>query len=481
MPTVALIYPCGALFQRGEDRCQSNIDSSTATAMRACNDLGYAASVLKQKGFHVFLKDYQTERLDFQHLIADLKNNSVDLLMISTTNATVFKDLNIVASIKRSFANISVVLKSAMFFDPPADLLTQLDLRNVDYLIGGESDFIIADLVQAHFFDKTRLANIGGILYKSEGQWVKTCFSSWRDDLDSLPFPDRSLMNNALYLRPDTQEKQATISVSRGCPSNCIFCLTPHISGKKLRIRSPENIFEEIKQCYEQFGIKNFFFKADTFTVNKSWTTALCDLIIASSLAGKIQWVANSRVHPLDQETLLKMKQAGCWLVAFGFESGSPESLEKMKKGTTVEQNKAAAEMAKKAGLKVYGFYLIGFPWEKKEHLLQTQKLMFDIDADFVELHIATPFYGTQLYDMAKAGGLISDTVLGKDYFNAPTVGTKFLSIQEIERFRKTTILKYHLRASYILRKLKEAMFKPVILKNYIVFGLKLIGNTLKK
>ena len=106
---------------------------------------------------------------------------------------------------------------------------------------------------------------------------------------------------------------------------------------------------------------------------------------------------------------------------------------------------------------------------------------MFDIDADFVELHIATPFYGTQLYDMAKAGGLIPDTVLGKDYFNAPTVGTKFLSIQEIERFRKTTILKYHLRASYILRKLKEAMFKPVILKNYIVFGLKLIGNTLKK
>ena len=137
--------------------------------------------------------------------------------------------------------------------------------------------------------------------------------------------------------------------------------------------------------------------------------------------------------------------------------------------------------MAKKAGLKVYGFYLVGFPWENKEHLRQTADLMFDIDADFIELHIATPFYGTGLYELAKAEGLIDESVLGKDYFNAPTVGTKYLSIEEIEQFRKKTILKYHLRPSYILRKLLYAAFKPRILKNYFVFGIKLIKNTLKR
>lgn len=481
MPTVSLIYPPGLLFQRGEDRCQSNIDSSTATSMRACNDLGYAAAALKQKGFEVWLKDYQTERLSLDDLQNDLEQNSGDMLMLSTTNATVFSDLQIVKLIKEKFPEISVVLKGAIFFDPEDELLAQLDLINVDYLIGGESDFIIADLAQAHFYDKTKIKQIGGILYRAGGQWVKTDFSQWHDDLDALPFPDRSLMNNALYLRPDTQEKQATIATSRGCPSNCVFCLTPHISGKKLRLRSPENIFAEIKQCYEQFGIGNFFFKSDTFTINKAWTIALCDLIINSDLCGKIEWVANSRVNPIDQETLIKMKKAGCWLVAFGFESGSPESLEKMKKGATVEQNKAAAAMAKKAGLMVYGFYLIGFPWEKKENLRQTADLMFAIDADFIELHIATPFYGTGLYEMAKEEGLIDESVLGKDYFNAPTIGTKYLSIEEVERFRKKVILKYHLRPSYILRKLWHAAFKPRILKNYFVFGLKLIKNTLKR
>lgn len=414
-------------------------------------------------------------------LTADLKKNNSDMLMLSTTNATVFTDLEIVRRVKKLFPEICVVLKGAIFFDPEDGLLAQLDLTDTDYLIGGESDFIIGDLAAAHFYDKAKLALIGGILYKENGRWVKTDFSHWHDDLDNLPFPDRVLMNNALYLRPDTQEKQATIATSRGCPSNCIFCLTPHISGKRLRLRSPESIFAEIRQCYEQFGIRNFFFKSDTFTINKAWTTALCDLIVNSPLHGKIEWAANSRVNPIDQETLIKMKQAGCWLVAFGFESGSPESLEKMKKGATVEQNKAAAAMAKKAGLKIYGFYLIGFPWENERHLRQTADLMFDIDADFIELHIAAPFYATGLYEMAKAEGLIDESVLGKDYFNAPSVGTKYLSIDEIRRFRKRVILKYHLRPSYILRKLWQAAFKPRVLKNYFVFGLRLVKNTLKR
>ena len=479
MKTVALIYPPGLLFQRGEDRCQSNISSSTSTSMRACNDLGYAAAVLKQRGFAVFLKDYQTEKLTFDDLVADFRRIRPDLLMMSVTNPTIFSDLEVVGRLKKLFPDLCVVLKGAVFFDPEDGLLAQADFGIADYLIGGESDFIIGDLVHAHFNDRLQLPSIGGILYKDDGRWVKTDFSRWHENLDDLPFPDRTLMNNALYQRPDTQEKQATIATSRGCPSNCIFCLTPHISGKKLRLRSPENIFAEISECYEKFGIRNFFFKSDTFTINKAWTTALCDMILSSPLKGRISWVANSRVNPIDQETLIKMKQAGCWLVAFGFESGSPDSLEKMKKGATVEQNRIAAKMAKKAGLMVYGFYLIGFPWETKDHLKATKKLIYDIDADFIELHMATPFYGTGLYEKAKEAGLIDKSVLGKDYFNAPTVGTKYLTIKEIESFRKKTLLAYHLRPSYILRRLKYALFRPRVLKNYFVFGFRMIKNIL--
>ena len=221
-------------------------------------------------------------------------------------------------------------------------------------------------------------------------------------NLDKIPFPDRKLMNNLLYTRPDTEDAQATISTSRGCPSNCIFCLTPTISGKKLRLRSPSNIFEEINECYNTHKIKNFFFKSDTFTINKKWVLELCNLIINSDLFGKIEWVANSRTKPIDKETLEIMKKAGCWLVAFGFESGSPETLEKTKKGTSLEDNYRATKYAKEVGLKIFGFYMIGFPWENKTHLEKTKKMIFKINADFIELHLATPFYGTELYKMAK-------------------------------------------------------------------------------
>ena len=339
---VMLIYPPSNLYQRGEDRCQSNIESSTATSIRACNDLGYASSMLKKENISVYLKDYQTENLSLKDLINDFKSFKPDILFLSVTNATIFQDIEVVNILKDIDNSLVVILKGAIFFDAEDELMKQLDLKNIDYLIGGESDFIISNLVNAHFGNRD-FQQIRGIIYKKDNNWIKTDFSSWEKDLDKLLFPDREEMNNTLYLRPDTGEPQATITTSRGCPASCIYCLTPHISGKATRLRTPKNIFEELKISYTKHGIRNFFFKSDTFTINKKWVTELCEYIINSELHGKIEWVANSRVKPLEKETLEIMKKAGCWLIAFGFESGSPETLKKIKKGATLEDNLKAS------------------------------------------------------------------------------------------------------------------------------------------
>lgn len=478
--TIKLIYPPSSLYQRGEDRCQSNIAASTATSIRACNDLGYSASVLRQAGYKTDIKDYQTEGKNEEDLLADLQKNTPDVIFLSTTNTTIFDDLKIVNKIKQRFPQIIFILKGAIFFNAEDNLLQQLDLSSVDYLIGTEAEFVIVDIIKAHFGNKKNLSNIPQILYKDGNIWRHNDFSRWLDDLDSLPFPARDLMNNNLYCRPDTQEPQATIAVSRGCPSSCIFCLTPCISGKKLRKRSPQNVLDELMECYNIYHISNFFFKADTFTMDKQWTLELCRLIETSPLKGKISWVANSRVNPIDEETLLAMKKAGCWLVAFGFESGSSRSLKLMQKGTTVEQNINAARMAHKAGLKVYGFYLIGFPWEEAKDLQQTADMIYKINADFIEVHLATPFYGTKLYQLVCQENLAVNSVLGKDYFEAPSVGTKYVSLDELKKFRAGLLLKYHLRPCYIISKLKDAIFKPQILLNYIKFGWRLIRNCLR-
>ncbi len=437
MKKIMLFYPPSKLFQRGEDRSQGNIEDATATSIRACNDLGYAASMLQNDNFEVFLKDYQTEFLNLDSLIKDFCTFSPDVVFLSITNTTIFHDLKIVRKLKNIDKDVFVILKGALFFDAPKDLMDQLNLSDVTYLIGGESDFIISDLIKCHFTDRSRLNTIRGILYKENDKWIKTDFKSWNNNLDGLIFPDRHLMNNRLYVRPDTGEAQATISTSRGCPASCIYCLTPTISGKKVRLRTPENIIEELKECFSEHNIRSFFFKSDTFTINKDWVMELCTHITNSELSGKIEWVANARVKPLEKETLVAMKKAGCWLVAFGFESGSSDTLEKIKKGVSLEDNLIAAQYAKEVGLKIFGFYLIGLPWENKSHLEETKDVIYKINADFIEVHIATPYYGTELYNIAKKEKLIDETVLGKDYFNSPTIGTKYLSIRELEVFKK--------------------------------------------
>lgn len=474
-----LIYPIGDLYQRGEDRCQLNISKSSANAMRACNDLGYASAILKKKGYFTFLKDYQSEKLTLEDMYLDIDSFKPNIIFISTTNATIFSDLEIVNQIKKKYPNVVIIFKAALFFNCTKELFYNIDFSNIDYMIGGEEEFIIGDLIDAHFNNKENLKNIEGIIYKINNEYIINKITNFNEDLDSLPFPDRTLMNNKLYVMPDTEESMATIATSRGCPSSCIYCLSPLISGKKVRFRSPQNILEEMLDCYNNHKIRNFFFKSDTFTINKNWTIDICKKIIESNLYGKIRWVANSRVDTIDEEMLSYMKKAGCTLIAFGLESGSNNSLKLMKKNTTIEENYKAIKLAKKEGLQTLGFYIIGFPWETKEDLNKTKEIMIKNNTDFVEVHIATPFTGTELFEMININKDIQNQIYGKNHFDCIHKYSENLDSNYVENFRKKIVLDYYLRPNYIASKILNNIKSPKTIANYIKYGLKLIKNTL--
>lgn len=477
---ILLAYPPGKLYQRGEDRCQGNIEDSAATSIRACNDLGYAAAVLLQRNYSVLLRDYQTEKASFKEVTEDITSFQPDMVMISVTNATIYDDIEFALKLKELSPTIIVVLKGSIFYDPEEDMLSLIDLSNIDYLIGGECELAIGDIADYEFKGKGSPAEIDNILYKDqEGRIVKTKFHIWFENLDTIPFPARQLMNNALYVRPDTNEPMATIQTSRGCAANCIYCLSPTISGKSVRFRSVENVMQELAECYEIHHIRNFFFKADTFTINAEWVKELCSAIMNSPLAGKISFTANSRVNPLKKETLELMKRAGCFSVAFGFESGSDQTLKKICKGATVAQNIQAAKWAKEVGLPMYGFYMIGFPWEREEDLHVTGKHIFEIDADFIEIHIALPYYGTKLYQICHECGTLTKNTLGSDYFHSSTDGTEFLTMERLIEFRRRTIGQYYLRPKYIVRKMRDCIERPYIFKNYVKYGLQIVKKTL--
>lgn len=477
---VLLFYPPGLIYQRGEDRCQQAVEGSSAEAMRACNDLGYAAAVLLKKGYEIKLRDYQTERCSIEEMNKEVDDFKPDLLMLSTTNTSIYEDIKIMNALKERCGAVTV-LKGAIFYAPEQEMLDLLDLSRIDYMIGGEVDFAIDGIADYALRGEGDISKVDNILYKDkDGKFVQTKFHVWGQDLDAQPFPAREYMNNALYTRPDTDAPMATIQTARGCPSSCVFCLTPGISGKCVRFRSPENVMAELTECYEKFGIKDFFFKADTFTINGEWVKKLCELIIDSPLNGNINFTANSRVNPLKKETLEIMKKAGCFMVAFGFESGSDEILKKIKKGATVEQNLQAAKWCHEVGLPFWGFFVIGFPWENKGHIMKTKKLIYKADPDFIEVKMALPYYGTPLYDTCKEDNLLAKNVLGSDFFHSSMTGTRYLTIKEVETLRRKILLGFYLRPKYIMRKMGECAKQPSIFLNYCKYGVRLIVNLFK-
>ena len=202
MARIMLLYPPGKAYQRSEDRAQCNLDDSAVATVHACNDIGYAAAVLKGRNHEVLLKDYQTEQTSFQEVKNDILKFLPDVTVISTTNATILSDIEFINAVKE-FHNCEFIVKGAIFFNTPINLLETLDLQNVNYLIGGEIDTVIGDLVDG-IINQNSLDDIPGIIYKLEGTFKKNSFEKWCDKLDEIPFPARDLMKNELYPRPDT-------------------------------------------------------------------------------------------------------------------------------------------------------------------------------------------------------------------------------------------------------------------------------------
>lgn len=472
---VFFLYPPAGKFLRGEDRCQSDVEASAATSERAPLDIMQMAGVLKSMNIECRFVDCEMESKNWEDFSDALKSFNPDCLIVSTTNASVLKDLKACDLAKSVNPAILTLMKGALFYQLPLEVLKMKEFCNLDIALRIEPDTLLKPLIHGI----ANLKEVKSIFYQENGEWFATGLCPFLSDLDTLPLPDRSIIRNELYIRPDTGKPMTIIQTSRGCPFQCLYCLTPRMSGNTVRHRSAANIVAEIEECVSKYGIFDFFLRADTFTINKSLTLELCRLILEKKL--KIQWVANSRTNTLDEEMIAEMKKAGCNLIAFGFEVGTNEAKERIRKGATVEQDVKARDLCKKYGIPVFGFFMMGFPWETRDDIKKTVDYMFSLNCEFIELHLATPFIGTELYNIALEEELIQkeSDVIGHTYFSNPSAGTKFLSTLELLDIRKKALRQYYLRPSYILKRLPEIRNLKMF-KNYLTYGLRLLKNTLK-
>ena len=282
---------------------------------------------------------------------------------------------------------------------PHVSALPEESLRaseSVDGVIVGEGEYALLDLINA-----TDWSVVSGLVYRKNNQIVSNKVTQFINNLDSIPFPARNLLEEKSYygipeygfIVPNGQNFW-TICSSRGCPYLCTYCSSSNIFGRKFRFRSAKNIFDEILLGYNQ-GVKNFVFVDDSFGLNKEISTELCNLIIDNNL--KIKWCCQTRVT-IPIETMVLMKKSGCILISFGVESGSEKVLKNIKKGTTLNLIKKGIENAKKAGLLVKAYFIIGLPGEGSEEFKESLSFARSIDIDYLWLSSLRVMPGSELW-----------------------------------------------------------------------------------
>jgi anaerobic magnesium-protoporphyrin IX monomethyl ester cyclase len=298
------------------------------------------------------------------------------------------------------------------------------------------------------------LASIPGLAWRDGREIVINPDRPFIPNLDDLPLPLHELLPLERQRMPMIKGPFTFIVTSRGCPAGCKFCIK-HVSYQySVRLRSPENILAELQRLAE-LGLRNIHMYADLFTVNRDQVVGLCKLIISSGL--KVRWTCNSRVDYVDEEMLRLMGQAGCWLISWGIESANEHILKHARKGYRKEQAIQALKWARAAGIKNWGYFIIGLPGETEESIQETIAYSKQLPLDIALFHIAAPYPGTPFfYEVVEQGWFRPGTRWEEvDMDQSTVLDYPGLPAERLEYWQRRATLEWSLRPGPIWTFLK--------------------------
>lgn len=329
------------------------------------------------------------------------------------------------------------------------------NIKEVDIIILGEAEYTMLELVY-HLENRLPLSEVDGIVFRVGNGFYMSKPRKVIQNLDDLPFPnyrDIDLKKYAIPCPPTFpySDIKPSICSSRGCYANCTFCSTRIFWGN-WRARSPKNVVDEIEILYNK-GARYFNFNDDIFTTDKNRVVEICKEMIKRNI--KMKWYAETRVDVISPEMFKWMKDAGCYLVQFGVESGSDYMLKNINKMITTEQIKIAFKMAKDAGLQTEILLMVGNQGETWESIYETEKLLDEVNPDIVIISITHIFPATKLYEIAKEKGIINDNFWLKDI---PTI--EYTGDHSVKTLMK---MRLHIIKHYYRNKGRFAFYRYVI------------------
>lgn len=411
------------------------------------------AAVLEQDGHEVKIMDCPVNNYGVNDVINEVEQFVPAVVGIAAITSLIDVTASLCSNIKDKFPEVTVILGGPHPTTVPDDVAKS---TNADIIISGEADNIICDVVK----------DIGA--YKEK----RVIFAGKVKNIDDLPFPARHLLDMEKYTSlPNTYKTSPHVfhvMTTRGCPYTCTFC-GDAISG--FRQRSVEKAIEELKLLRQQYKIKEVAFWDDVFTMNKQWVYKFCEEV--KKLDFKLVWSCYTRLDLVDELLAKAMKEAGCWNIFFGIESGSDELLKNITKRMTVEQMREKVRMVQKAGIEIRGSFMLGLPGETPELARQTIKFAIELDPDYAQFSITTPYPGTQLWHTYEKWGTLDKDFKNYHGWMPVFVPFGYKSRDELMAMQKEAFRRFYIRPKFILKKVAKIRTPTDIVRN--IKGLRMV------
>lgn len=397
--------------------------------------LAYIGAVLEKEGHQVAVLDALIEGFDHERALGNnlirygLSDDELrkrisafapDVAGISCLFSTQADNAhNVCRLVKEINRNIATVLGGTHPSVMPAETLRD---ENVDFVVIGEGEYVLRDLLK-QLECKADHAALDGLAFRTGGKIVINPKTEFIKNLDDLPDPARHLFPMEKYFDPQKfhvlprATPAATMLSSRGCPARCTFCSIHPVWGRRCRVRSAENVLDEIGRLVDEYGAKEIQFIDDNMTLDRNRMSAICAGLKARF--PRLKWLAiGSAIWTLDEEILAGMAASGCYRIYLPVESGDQEVLARIvKKPLPLDRIPRLVKRIKSLGMEACGFFIVGFPGETPEQARRTLRYARQLNLDDHYVYYATPYPGTEMYDICKRNGYLDGETGYKDLY----------------------------------------------------------------
>lgn len=410
----------------------------------------YVATRMREAGHDV--KFFNGAFMPHEELISGVTGYAPDFIGIYSTTFGWKQAVRTAADLKRNLGNIHITVGG-----PHATAVKEMclkDSEDIDSVVIGEGEITVIEILDRIAASKD-LHGVKGAAFRENGKIAANPPRPLIENLDMLPFPARELLGDEeRYIPPPATYRRKPVAVvmtSRGCGGKCIFCFQmDRKRNKGVRYRSVENVLDEVELCLKR-GYREIKFIDDTFAGDYDRAIRLAREIRARRL--DFTWFASACVNQVDKRLLTAFKEAGCWAILLGAESGVQKNLNTLRKGITLEQTRLAVQAAKDAGLKVLTPFIIGIPGETYEEALKTIEFACELDPDIANFHALTPFPGTEVYDNIEKYGAMSDDWTDFTYQGAAFVPFT-LTRDDITSLRQIAFKRFYSRFRFLIKRL---------------------------